>query len=106
MSFGLRVWGEDGALQMNTDDFTYQVIHNQQYQAGINPIVVSIPGFTVATGVASLLPVGNATAENALNAMPYIEVYDGGVTIRGKHPQEPTTVLSTATVRLLVMRYR
>lgn len=106
MSFGLRTWSANGGLQMNTDDFTYQVIHNQQYQAGVNPIVVSIPGFTVATGVASLLPVGVPTAQNSLNAMPYVEVYDGGVTIRGKHPQEPGTVLSTAIVRLLVMRYR
>ena len=32
MSFGLRTWSEKGVLELDTDNFTYQVIHSQRSQ--------------------------------------------------------------------------
>ena len=47
MSFGLRTWSSNGVLELDTDTFTYQVIHNQQYtMTNGGSITVPIAGFT------------------------------------------------------------
>ena len=31
MSYGIRTWNANGVLEMDTDTFTYQVLHSQTY---------------------------------------------------------------------------
>lgn len=113
MTYGLRTWNDEGVLEMDTDSFTYQVIHNQLYRLGPQGnglvIVVPIPGFNPSTCVATLLPTQAAPNTYAVNAMPYMAVYSGGVTLRAIHPDQPSGLNEAVTaiqVRLLVMRYR
>lgn len=105
MSFGLRTWGVDGTLQMDTDTFTYQVIHNEVYSMGPNVVHnISIPAFSQRNCVASLLPTGRASAQG-YDTMPYQTVGEGVVRLSSYHPND-TTVYSRLEVRLLVMRYK
>lgn len=107
MSFGLRVWGANSAIQMDTDSFTYQVIHNALYDLSSNPvIIVNIPGFRSDTCVATILPTEAATSENSANALPYMSVAPGVVTIRGGNPSGRDNWRSLIKFRLLVMRYK
>lgn len=106
MSFGLRTWSEDGTIQMDTDTFTYQVIHNKTYQFGAGVVHgVTIPGFSPSTCVATLLPTGRVGGATGYDTMPFMFVGAGGVTIYAYHPLN-TAVYSRLEVRLLVMRYK
>jgi hypothetical protein len=107
MSFGLQTWGTNGALQLSTDNFTYQVIHNALYTASASTITVNISGYSPSTCSAVLLPVNPAPNEYIYSAMPFMIVGAGYVQILGKHPNETDASLrSTIQVRLLVTRYK
>ena len=108
MSFGLRTWSANGTPELDTDNFTYQVIHNELYQLAANQVLtIPIAGFSPTTCAAAILPTQAASAENSLNAMPYESVAEGVVTIRSRNPSEPNASIgSTIQFRLLVMRYK
>jgi hypothetical protein len=107
MSFGLRTWSGAGAAELDTDNFTYQVIHNQLYQLALGQVLtIPIAGFNPATCAAAILPTLPSSGDIMSNALPYESVSVGVVTIRSKHPSEPQPeVGSTMQFRLLVMRY-
>ena len=89
MSYGIRTWNANGVLEMDTDTFTYQVLHSQTYSLGSSQILtVPVPGFVPATCSAAILPVGV-------------------VTIRARNPSESDPIVTTRlTFRLLAMRYK
>ena len=83
MTYGVRTWGAGGALEMDTDSFTYQVIHNQTYKlSGRNVVVtVNIASFDPLKCVAVILPTSIATADVVREAMPYQFVAPGVIQI-------------------------
>ena len=106
MSFGLRTWNEQGVLEMDTDTFTYQVIHNQLYRLSRGAVIsVPIPSFTPSTCVATILPINSAPTVGGLDAMPYQSVSNGNVTISSFNPNN-NTYGSGIEFRLIVMRYK
>lgn len=106
MSFGLRTWGAGGALELDTDTFTYQVIHNQAYYiSNGGSLSIPIAGFTTDKCVAVMLPFGDVIAEIAQQAMPYIFQSNGGVRIDSR-PSGSSDNGSSISFRLLAMRFR
>jgi hypothetical protein len=108
MSFGLRTWSSNGTAELDTDSFTYQVMHNQVYTLSFGQVLtVPITGFSTSTCVAAILPTTAASNNYAVSALPYVAVSAGSVTIRSKHPSEPGSEAGTVLqFRLLVMRYK
>lgn len=110
MSFGLMTWGASGAVQLNTDTFTYQVIHNQLYKLTVDAVItIPIPEFSPGSCVASILPTQAAQYDFnfCLDAIPYMTVAEGQVVIRSRNPSEPDSTNGSAIeFRLLVMRYK
>ena len=110
MSYGLRTWNANGVLELDTDTFTYQVIHNQVYQLTLRAVItVPIAGFTPASCVATILPITppNTSFNYCTDAMPYMSVANGQVVVRSQNPMEPDTNNgSTIQFRLLVMRFK
>ena len=109
MGYGARTWSANGALELDTDSFTYQVIHNQLYQLTMGAVItVPVAGFDPATCCAVVLPTQPAANDNSTSAMPYQSVGMGVVTIRSKHPNQPAADSwgSTIQFRLLVMRHK
>ena len=110
MSYGLRTWNAKGVLELDTDTFTYQVIHNQVYQLTLRAVItVPIAGFTPASCVATILPITppNTSFNYCTDAMPYMSVASGQVVVRSQNPMEPDANNgSTIQFRLLVMRYK
>lgn len=112
MSYGFTVWDEQGNVQMTTDDFTYQVMHNQVYQVGTsgqNPIVLNLPGFDPVKCSAVILPtdaISESAMDEAINALPYISLAVGVITISRQTPfGTANTGSSLLRFRLLVMRH-
>ena len=110
MSFGLRTWSAGGVLQMDTDTFTYQVLHNQLYTLNLGAVItVPVSGFNPLTCVATILPTAppTLTFNDARDAMPYMSVSTGQIVIRSLNPSEPDSENgSRIPFRLLVMRYK
>ena len=105
MSFGLRTWGSDGTIQMDTDTFTYQVIHNQVYSFGPGVVYdVAIPEFSTRNCVAAMLPTG-VSGPSGYETMPYQTVREGFVRMSAYHPNA-TNMSSKLEMSLLVMRYK
>lgn len=106
MSHGVRTWDASGNLQMDTDSFTYQVLHNAVYTLTMGAVVTaSIAGFDPAKCTAVILPTKAAPNNDCYSAMPFMSVGVGSVTVRSKHPNEPDAIGSTIQFRLLVMRF-
>jgi len=107
VSFGLRTWSSKGTLQLDTNNFTYQIIFSQTYKLTLGQVLtIPIAGFTVDKCSASILPLDAATSEDSYEALPYIRVVNGSITIRSIHPDDPYGNGSLMRFRLLVMRYR
>lgn len=108
MSHGVRTWSASGALEMDTDSFTYQVLHNGLYQASAGgPITVYISGFSPSNCSAVILPTEPPANDYIYSALPYVSVGEGVVNVYGKHPAEADRSLGTTIkFRLLVMRYK
>lgn len=107
MSHGVRTWDASGNLQMDTDSFTYQVLHNAVYTLTMGAVVTaSIAGFDPATCTAVILPTQAAANNYCNSAMPFMSVGVGSVVVRSKHPNEPDAIGSTIQFRLLVMRFK
>lgn len=110
MSFGLRTWNAAGVIEMDTDVFTYQVLHSQTYSLSGNPVItVPVAGFSPESCSAVILPIGNvdSSRQYCYDAMPYMSVAPGSITIRARNPSEKdANIASRISFRLLVMRYK
>ena len=110
MTYGLTVWDAQGNVQMTTDDFTYQQLHNQVYDLKLAAsYTVSVPGFDPSKCVATILPTDSATEaqlDEGSNALPYMTVSVGSIIIARANPSAPaSSAVSLLRFRLLVMRY-
>lgn len=107
-TFGLRTFAPNGATEMDTDSFTYQVIHNSLYQLSLGGgININLPEFDPANCVAVILPTQAAPHDSCYSAMPFQAVSPGIITVRSDNPSErDKRIGSTIQFRLLVMRYR
>ncbi|WP_260455488.1 hypothetical protein [Pseudomonas baetica] len=105
MSYGARVWGPDGALQLDENSFTMRVVLSTlvSVSGGQTYQQFSVPGITPANGVAIVLPVGTYSdtttqyetevINDAVRVYNYVRGYAG------------TYVSTAGTMRLLVIRF-
>lgn len=99
MSYGARVWDENGNLVMDTPTFTYQVIWQGvvdfSMTSGNTPTIytLNIPGFNPANCVFMMIPTraqdiqsseGDPTGNT--RAYPYVSVAMNQVTVRSANP--------------------
>lgn len=111
MSYGFRVWGPTGLLELDETSFTVGVIYSGIVQSGSGQgrsMFIPIAGISSSTHSAVCVPVA-AYATNAQNyaSIQYTPVVSsGGVTIYFGCPATQTGPLGNSPQRLLVMRYR
>jgi hypothetical protein len=62
MSYGMRIWGADGALQLNENSFTMRVVFStvvsRSQFSGQSIITYPVDGITPGNSVALLVPIG------------------------------------------------
>ncbi|RMV78718.1 hypothetical protein ALP04_05127, partial [Pseudomonas amygdali pv. sesami] len=99
MSYGARVWDENGNVVMDTTTFTYQVIwqgvidFSDTSGSTAKVITLSIPGFDPANCVFMVIPTraqdiqsaeGDATGNT--KSYPYVTTSAGQVVLRSANP--------------------
>jgi hypothetical protein len=107
MAYGMRIWGADGALQMDENSFTMRVVFStlvtfsgttKQTQS------FSVPGCNTANSVALLVPNGaydqSARQHEASTGNDVVNVYN--------YVTGSSTIAETSkgTMRLLVVRFK
>jgi hypothetical protein len=117
MSYGARVWNENGQLVMDTTTFTYQImgqwVLDFSTSTPSNPttFTLSIPGFDPAKCALVLLPIRaediptDRTFGNE-RSYPYVTVSPNQAVVAARNPSaQPTVGTCKAIVRAMAMRY-
>lgn len=112
MSYGIRCWSEDGAINLDTSVFTYEILHSSRIDfssvSAPSSVTVSIPKFNPGNCVAVVLPENvpfPAQWESADNVMAGLSVRLGAVTVHRSNPTKGGN--QTRTIfRLIAMRYK
>lgn len=106
MSYGLRIWGADGALQIDENSFTIRVVLSTTVtfpNGARSSQDFSVPGITPSNGTATVIPIGaygNVTQFET-------EVLNGVVRVYNWNRGFPagTWTATAGTMRLLVIRF-
>lgn len=109
MSYGIRIWGADGALQLDETSFTVRVIYSALVPKTAGRFVdIPIPGVTPSKDSCVCIPVvpylTTGQQVSAIAFTPYI--YEGYVRVFFGSPAATTGPTGTTTQRLIVTRYR
>lgn len=113
MSFGMRIWGADGALQMDENSFSMRVVFSEVVasggftqsgpSSGMGYKQYSVPGVNTSNAIAVVIPIGTYSEtttqfetemlDGAVRVYNYLRGYSG------------TWMSSVASMRLLVIRF-
>ena len=115
MSYGMRIWDENGQLAMDTNSFTYQVIWQGviDFSGTVPSYTLNIPGFNPANCVFMIIPtraqdVQSAELDGSGNqkSYPYVTTSVGQVVVRPKNPSAGAATLQTRIVaKAYAIRY-
>lgn len=112
MSFGMRIWGANGALELDENSFTVRVVYSAVLLSGnyapSRATFISIPGVTPATHSAVCVPITNyGTDGQDIRNIQYTPVVgNDGVTVFWGQPNTNGPLGVLTPQRLLVMKYR
>jgi hypothetical protein len=115
MTYGARVWDENGNLSMDTNSFTYQVLWQGviDFSGGTLIYTFNIPGFNPANCVFMVIPTRAQDVQTAENdgsanrkSYPYVSVGVGQVVVKAFNPSSTTgTTASTIVAKGYAIRY-
>lgn len=113
MSFGMRIWGPTGFLELDENSFTVRVVYSvlvQRASGEARTRFIAISGIDPSTHSAVCIPVDNygtdGTDQRNIQYTPIVS--NGGVTLYFGQPGAPegAPMGVLRTQRLIVMRYR
>jgi hypothetical protein len=109
MSYGMRIWSEDGTLQLDEASFTMRVVlsalvNYPTYTKGVQSFVVA--GITPSNAIAVIVPVGSIYINSSTRNVQFeAEILNGSVNVYNYNRSVGTDASSgMGTQRLLVMR--
>lgn len=108
MSYGIRVWGPTGALELDENSFTVRVVYSAIVQpgGGVRSNFISIPGVAPSTHSAVCIPLSTYDTggqnHNSIQFTPVIS--SGGVTLYYGCPSTSTGPVGTSAQRIIVMK--
>ena len=111
MTYGIRVWGPTGLLELDENSFTVRIVYSEIIQASgqsVRTRYISIPGIDPTTHSAVCIPIAayDTFGQNwaAIQYTPIVGA--GGITVYYGCPSTSSGPLGTGAQRLLVMRFR
>ncbi|MDH0745303.1 hypothetical protein N5D61_05130 [Pseudomonas sp. GD03842] len=108
MAYGMRIWGADGALQLDENSFTMRIAASYLVTfsgSAKQSQVFSAAGCNQQNAVAVMVPIGvyNSTARQHKAVLNN----DGTVTVYNYLTENPAiNNVSTGTMRLMVVRFK
>lgn len=113
MSYGERVWGPTGLLELDETSFTVRVIYSAVVafvSGGNRSQTIPIAGVSPSTHSAVCIPIGaypqDPSAQNLYAIQYEPQVYEGGVIVWFGNRAQPSGTVGLGQQRLLVMKYR
>lgn len=105
MSFGMRVWGGDSALQLDENSFTIRVVLSTlvTFSGGKSSQDFSVPGVDASNGVAFVIPNGSY---NDQNRQFETELLSGVARVYNHTRTYAASLVASGTMRLVVMRFK
>ncbi|VVO68625.1 hypothetical protein PS865_01202 [Pseudomonas fluorescens] len=106
MSYGMRIWGADGALQLDENSFTIRVVLSVQVTFALGSSKgtqdFAVPGVGPGNGTAIVVPIG---AYSELQMQFETEMLEGVVRVYNYTRTYAASTTSSGTMRLIVMRW-
>jgi hypothetical protein len=108
MSFGMRIWGADGTLQLDENSFTMRVVLSTivtiPSTGGKAVQSFSVPGCNASNAVAIVVPNGSYT--NSLSTQYETEMVDGSANVYNYNRGfDAGLVANASSMRLYVIRF-
>jgi hypothetical protein len=108
MSYGMRIWGADGALQIDENSFTMRVVLSTTVTiastSGKVMQAFSVPGCNASNSMAIVIP--NGTYSNGLTTQYETEmVTDAANVYNYNRGFDASLVANVSSMRLLVIRF-
>lgn len=106
MSYGMRIWGADGALQLDENSFTIRVALSTlvTFPVGGNKSNqdFAVPGVGPSNGTAIVIPIGDYSDSQ----MQFeTEMLEGVARVYNHTRTFAASTISSGTMRLIVMRW-
>jgi hypothetical protein len=108
MSFGMRIWGADGALQMDENSFTMRVVYSTlvTFPSGAKATQdFAVPGSTASNSVAISIPIGDPSATANGRYQFETEMLSGVARVYNYNRGFEASLATPGTQRLLVIRF-
>lgn len=106
MSFGMRMWGADGALQMDENSFTMRVVMSTVVTFASNTKAnqdFSVPGSDASNSVAIVIPMG--PYNEATSFQFETEMLSGVARVYNYTRTFAASLSTSGTMRLMVIRF-
>lgn len=104
MAHGMRIWGADGALQVDENAFTIRVVLSTLVtftNAAKTNQDFSVPGVGPANGCAIVIPIGTYTNQQQQFETELVD----NVARVYNHTRGYASTIASGTMRLIVMRF-
>ncbi|SDU02628.1 hypothetical protein SAMN04490196_0134 [Pseudomonas moraviensis] len=114
MTYGARVWDENGNLAMDTNSSTYQVIWQGviDFSGNTPSYTLNIPGFNPANCVFMIIPTraqdvqpSENDSSGNLRSYPYVTTAVGQVVVQPKNPSSTTGLQSKVVSKAYAIRF-
>lgn len=104
MAYGMRIWGGDGALQIDENSFTIRVVLSTlvTFAPAKSSQDFSVPGVGPGNGAAIVVPIGPYASSDLQFET---EMLDGVARVYNHTRTFAASTVSTGTQRLIVMRF-
>ncbi|GFZ63712.1 hypothetical protein PSE10B_02340 [Pseudomonas amygdali pv. eriobotryae] len=105
MSYGMMVWGADGAVQLDENSFTIRVVLSTLVTfSGTTKTSqdFAVPGVGPGNGVAMVIPAGTYDSNQRQHET---ELVDGVARVYNHTRTYGSSTVSSGTMRLIVMRF-
>lgn len=105
MSYGMRIWGADGAIQLDENSFTYRLVLSTlvKFNQVKGTQDFSVPGCNPNNSVAFVVPIGNVVSSQRQFET---EMLDGIARVYNYTRTFEASSIASGTMRLFVSRFR
>lgn len=107
MSFGIRIWGADGALQLDENSFTMRIVLSTLVYFAIGSSKTnqdfSVPGCDASNSIAIVIPIGPYDEGGARQFET--EMLSGVARVYNHTRTFAASLIANGTMRLMVIRF-
>lgn len=111
MSSGIRIWGANGALQLDETSFTVRVVYSALITYQQTNVQIAVPQVSPSNCIGICLPnnsnwTGDSSSQDASSVQFDCQVLEGAIIVWSRNRNFPQGRVGVSTQRVLVLRYK